>query len=77
MSHFAKVVSATLVVSTALYAASGAQLAQKAIDMGIKPIPQSNLEILKLVDDPKTLSQMQKLSLVKSYILNHASLKVV
>ena len=53
MSHFAKVVSATLVVSTALYAASSAQLVQKAVDMGIKPIPQSNLEILKLVDDPK------------------------
>lgn len=73
MSHFAKVVSATLVVSTALYAASGAQLAQKAIDMGIKPIPQSNLEILKLVDDPKNPITDAKVD----YILNHASLKVV
>jgi cytochrome c peroxidase len=47
-----KVAIATVLVSSSLFATSGADLAKKATDMGLKPIPESRAEILKLVDDP-------------------------
>jgi cytochrome c peroxidase len=47
-----KVALATVLVSSSLFATSGADLAKKATDMGLKPIPESRAEILKLVDDP-------------------------
>jgi cytochrome c peroxidase len=65
MSYFLKVASATLIVSTALLAGSGAELAKKALENGITPIPQSDAAILKLVDDPKNPMTKAKIELGK------------
>lgn len=50
----ASVVLAGFVVFGAnVFAMSDTTLVKKALNAGLKPIPQSNLEILKLVDNPK------------------------
>lgn len=45
--------TATLFGAVTLLGANDAGLLKKAKDMGLKGIPQSKLEVLKLVDDPK------------------------
>lgn len=65
MSYLLKVATATLLVSTALLAGSGSELAKKALENGIKPIPQSEAAILKLVDDPKNPMTKAKIELGK------------
>lgn len=65
MSYLLKVATATLLVSTALLASSGSELSKKALENGIKPIPQSEAAILKLVDDPKNPMTKAKIELGK------------
>lgn len=54
-----------LLGAVSLFGASDAQLIKKAKDSGLKPIPQSNLEILKLVDNAKNPITDSKVELGK------------
>jgi cytochrome c peroxidase len=47
------IVSSLLLVSASAFAMDDAGLIKLAKDSGLKPIPQSKLEVLKLVDNPK------------------------
>lgn len=47
------VAAATLFAGVSAFGMSDAALLKKAKDAGLKPIPQSKLEVLKLVDNPK------------------------
>lgn len=49
----AVVLSSILFAGVSAFAMSDAALVKKAMDSGLKPIPQSKLEVLKLVDNPK------------------------
>ena len=44
-------------------------LITKAKNAGLEAIPSNKQVLMKLIDDPKIQLQIQKLSLVKSYIL--------
>jgi cytochrome c peroxidase len=44
---------ATSILASSAFAMSDASLLKSAKDAGLKPIPMSKLEVLKLVDDPK------------------------
>jgi len=58
------VVSLALIVSSA-FASSDMDLLKKVKKAGVKPIPQSQLEVLKLVDDPKNPITKKKVELGK------------
>lgn len=49
----AVVLSSILFAGVSAFAMGDAALVKKAMDSGLKPIPQSKLEVLKLVDNPK------------------------
>ncbi|MEA3315229.1 MAG: cytochrome-c peroxidase [Campylobacterota bacterium] len=53
MKKLSLIASAMLITSSSLFAVSDADLLKSAKDAGLKAIPQSKLEILKLVDNPK------------------------
>jgi len=57
--------TATLFGAVTLLGASDAGLLKKAKEMGLKGIPQSKLEVLKLVDDPKNPITEAKVELGK------------
>ena len=53
MKKVSVIVSGLLLAGTAAFGSSDASLVKLAKDSGLKAIPQSKLEILKLVDNPK------------------------
>jgi len=53
MNKLSLIASAVLVSATSLFAMSDADLIKSAKDAGMKAIPQSKLEVLKLVDNPE------------------------
>ncbi|RXJ66474.1 cytochrome C biogenesis protein CcsA [Halarcobacter ebronensis] len=53
MRKISLAVTAIMFTGVSAFAASDAALIKKVTDAGIKPIPQSKLEVLKLVDNPK------------------------
>ncbi|QKF81526.1 cytochrome-c peroxidase [Halarcobacter ebronensis] len=53
MRKISLAVVAIMFTGVSAFAASDAALIKKVTDAGIKPIPQSKLEVLKLVDNPK------------------------
>jgi len=65
MKKLSIVVSSIILASTSLFGLSDSVLLKKAKDSGLKPIPQSELEILKLVDDPKNPITLSKVELGK------------
>jgi cytochrome c peroxidase len=61
-----KIVTATLLVSAvSAFAISDAKLLEKAKDAGLRPIPSSQLELLKLVDDKNNPITTKKVELGK------------
>ncbi|MGB3750789.1 MAG: cytochrome-c peroxidase [Arcobacteraceae bacterium] len=58
-------ISGLLLASSTAFGSSDAALVQQAKDYGLKPIPQSQLEILKLVDNPKNPITEAKVELGK------------
>lgn len=57
------VLSAVLVSSVSAFAMSDTELIKKAENVGLKAIPQSKLEILKMVDNPKNPITKEKVKL--------------
>ena len=53
MKKFSMIAAATLFTGISAFGMSDASLVKKAKDAGLKAIPQSKLEVLKLVDNPK------------------------
>ena len=53
MKKLSLIVSGLLVASVSALAMDDAALVKKAQEAGLKPIPQSKLEVLKLVDNAK------------------------
>ncbi len=65
MKKLALVSTVTLFLGMNSFASSDMSLMNKAKDMGLKPIPKSSLEVLKLVDDPKNPITAEKVELGK------------
>ncbi len=61
----ASVVASLVLVGTCALASSDSELLEKVKNSGVKPIPQSQLELLKLVDDPKNPITENKVELGK------------
>lgn len=59
------IVSSTLLTCMSAFGMSDMALLEKAKEAGLKPIPKSELEILKLVDDPKNPITSSKVALGK------------
>jgi cytochrome c peroxidase len=65
MKKLALVSTVALFLGMNSFASSDVSLINKAKDMGLKPIPKSSLEVLKLVDDPKNPITAEKVELGK------------
>lgn len=65
MKKLALVSTVALFLGINSFASSEVSLINKAKDMGLKPIPKSSLEVLKLVDDPKNPITTEKVELGK------------
>lgn len=65
MKQVSKIVGSLLLASVSAFALSDVGLIKKAKDAGLKPIPNSQLEIIKLVDDPKNPITASKVELGK------------
>ena len=61
----ASVVASLVLAGTCALASSDSELLEKVKNSGVKPIPQSQLELLKLVDDPKNPITEEKVELGK------------
>ena len=59
------VLASAIFATTSMFAAGDADLLDQAKNAGLKPIPQSTLEILKLVDNPKNPITDSKVELGK------------
>ena len=65
MKKLSIIAGSILFAGVSLFGSSDVSLIKKAQDSGLKPIPKSKLEILKLVDDPKNPITKDKVELGK------------